>query len=162
MALADAWGQDARLDYEGILRYAIGVAAGLVATVLLFFLMQALIKSDKIPFSARGQGQIVEFVRLEEEAEEPIHKLICGWPPWLEPERPTETPQIAEIETWLMTGAAGEGPMADEAPAMWPAFPIACPPPLLKPGERARGQTVENAAWVFETGCVAFNSLAQR
>ena len=69
LALADAWGQDVRFDYEHVLRYAIGVAIGMVATLLLFFLMQALIKSDQNPFSALGQGEILEFVRLEDEKE---------------------------------------------------------------------------------------------
>ena len=81
LALADAWGHDARFDYEHVLRYAIGVAIGLVATLLLFLLMQALIKSDESPFSALGQGEILQFVRLEEEKE-----LI------VKPRRPTPPP----------------------------------------------------------------------
>ena len=52
-----------------ITRYAIGVAAGLVVTFFLFLLMQALIKSDKSPFSDPGQGSILDFVRLEEDQE---------------------------------------------------------------------------------------------
>ena len=69
LGLADAWGHDTRSDRERILRYVIGVAVGLVATLLLFLLMQALIKSDQNPFSALGQGGILEFVRLEDEKE---------------------------------------------------------------------------------------------
>ena len=40
-ALAAARGEDARFDNEHSLRYGIGVAVGLVATLLLFLLMQA-------------------------------------------------------------------------------------------------------------------------
>jgi protein TonB len=48
-------------------RYAIGVALGAVVTALLFFLMQALIRSDKSPFTDNKFGKIVDFVRVEEE-----------------------------------------------------------------------------------------------
>ncbi len=71
-ALAAARGEDARFDNEHSLRYVIGVAVGLVATLLLFLLMQALIKSDRIPFSERDRGQVLEFVQLEEEMDVPI------------------------------------------------------------------------------------------
>ena len=118
--------------------------------------MQALIKSAKIPFSARGQGQIVEFVRLEEEEVQPIG---CVLPPELE--FLTEIPETAEIETWILARAAADDSTADEMQAMWPEFPVVCPPSLLKPGERARGQAAENAVSVLETGCIAFKSLAR-
>ena len=161
LTLADARGEDARFDNEHILRYAIGVAVGLVATLLLFLLMQALIKSDRKPFSERERGQVLEYVQLEEEKEVPIRPIGCYFLPAPELEFLTETPETVEIETWLVERAAAHGPTADEARAMWPAFPVVCLPPLLEPGEPARGQNVENAAWVFETGCVAFNGLAR-
>lgn len=81
LGLADAWGHRTRSDKERILRYTIGVAIGMVATLLLFFLMHALIKSDKKPFSALGQGQILEFVRLEEEVEVPPDRRRPKPPP---------------------------------------------------------------------------------
>lgn len=52
-----------------IIRYILGVALGAVATFALFFLMQALIKSDRSPFDDAVEGRIVDFVRLEEENE---------------------------------------------------------------------------------------------
>ena len=81
LALAGAWGHDARFDNEHVLRYAIGVAVGLVTTLLLFYLMQALIKSDMNPFADREQGHILEFVRLEEEREPTIRDRRPKRPP---------------------------------------------------------------------------------
>ncbi len=48
-------------------RYAIGVVLGGMVTMALFFLMQALIKSDRSPFTDNVVGKIVDFVRLEED-----------------------------------------------------------------------------------------------
>ena len=66
-------GVDGSGDSEGgirmITRYVIGVTAGLVVTFFLFLLMQALIKSDKSPFSDADQGRILDFVRLQEDQE---------------------------------------------------------------------------------------------
>lgn len=50
-----------------MLRYIFGVALGSVATFMLFMLMQALIKSDRDPFSDAGKYKITDFVRLEED-----------------------------------------------------------------------------------------------
>ena len=50
-----------------VARYAVGVAFGVVVTFALFFLMQALIKSDKSPFDEGAKGRIVDFVRLQED-----------------------------------------------------------------------------------------------
>jgi protein TonB len=50
-----------------IVRYAFGVALGIVATFVLFLLMQALIKSDKSPFDEGAKGRIVDFVRLQDD-----------------------------------------------------------------------------------------------
>ena len=163
-ALAAARGEDARFDNEHSLRYVIGVAVGLVATLLLFLLMQALIKSDTIPFSERDRGQILEFVQLEEQEEPNNTTMIRCGPPgaWPELDFLTEIPETAEIETWILARAAADDSTADEMQAMWPEFPVVCPPSLLKPGERARGQAAENAVSAFETGCVALNRLALR
>ncbi len=51
-----------------VVRYGFAVALGLVATFALFLLMQALIKSDKSPFDEAFTGQIIDFVRVEDEA----------------------------------------------------------------------------------------------
>jgi periplasmic protein TonB len=50
-----------------IIRYVLGVGLGAVATFALFFLMQALIKSDRSPFDDAVDGRIVDFVRLQED-----------------------------------------------------------------------------------------------
>ena len=50
-----------------IARYGIGLGLGLIVTILLFLLMQALIKSDKSPFTDPTKGKIVDFVRLQED-----------------------------------------------------------------------------------------------
>ena len=81
LALAGARSHDACADNGHTLRYMIGVAVGLVTTLVLFYLMQALIKSDMNPFSDRGQGQIIEFVRLEEEREPTIRDRRPNRPP---------------------------------------------------------------------------------
>ena len=80
LALPDAWG--IRLENTHALRYAISVAAGLVTTLLLILLMQALIKSDMNPFSDTGKGHVIEFVRLQEEVEVPLRRRT---PPRLPP-----------------------------------------------------------------------------
>ena len=50
-------------------RFSFGVAAGVVATALLFLLMQALIKSDESPFDELALGTIVDFVPVVEDVE---------------------------------------------------------------------------------------------
>ena len=81
LALAGAWSHDAPADDEHTLRYTASVAVGLVTTLLLFYLMQALIKSDMNPFADREQGHILEFVRLEEEREPTIRDRRPKRPP---------------------------------------------------------------------------------
>ena len=75
----DAWG--IRIENAHALRYAISVAAGLVTTLLLILLMQALIKSDMNPFSDPGKGHVIEFVRLQEEVEVPLRRTPPRLPP---------------------------------------------------------------------------------
>ena len=50
-------------------RYAIGIALGASVTFGLFLLMQALIKSDKSPFTDPPYGSLLDFVRLQDEQE---------------------------------------------------------------------------------------------
>ena len=122
LALADGWGQDARFDYEHVLRYAIGVAIGLVATLLLFLLMQALIKSDKNPFSALGQGQILEFVRLEEEKEVETKRRRIE--PLIKPEEiPPDLP-IFDFDSNVTIGIeiGPEGVLPDDGALIGPGF----------------------------------------
>ena len=92
LALAGARGHGARFDNEHVLRYVIGVAIGLVTTLLLFYLMQALIKSDMSPFTDLGHGQILKFVRLEEEVVLPTQR-IRPIPPPPPDEMPPDVPK---------------------------------------------------------------------
>ena len=132
-------------------RYATSVVAGLLITLLLFVVMQAAIKSDRAAFTARERGQVVEFVHMEDDRELPY-----GWgtvgpcPPFVTFELPTEIPEPEELEIWPVERTATVGPTAGELEAMWPTFPIACPPLL---GKRTRLNALENAASVFEAGC---------
>ncbi|MDE0055768.1 MAG: energy transducer TonB [Gammaproteobacteria bacterium] len=75
-----------------ITRYVVGVAAGLVVTFLLFLLMQALIKSDRSPFSDPGKGQLLDFVRLQED-QELITKKRKPKPPPPPDEPPPDMPK---------------------------------------------------------------------
>ncbi len=52
-----------------MVRYVLGVVLGIIATFALFFLMQALIKSDKNPLNEANDFKIVDFVRLEDDQE---------------------------------------------------------------------------------------------
>ena len=75
-----------------ITRYVVGVAAGLVVTFLLFLLMQALIKSDRSPFSDPSKGQLLDFVRLQED-QELITKKRKPKPPPPPDEPPPDMPK---------------------------------------------------------------------
>ena len=47
-------------------RICFGTGLGVVATFLLFLLMQGLIKSEQSPFGEAIAGNVVNFVRVEE------------------------------------------------------------------------------------------------
>lgn len=50
-------------------RYAFGVLLGAFVTILLFLIMQSVIKSDKSGLTEGAQGRIVDFVRLQDDQE---------------------------------------------------------------------------------------------
>ena len=89
-------------------RYLIGVVAGAVVTFVLFLLMQALIKSDKSPFSDAAGGKILEFVRLQED-QELITKQRKPKPPPPPDEPPPDMPKpefdSSDISTGIDIGA---------------------------------------------------------
>ena len=93
LALANVWGHDARLDNANIVRRAMSVAIGLLTTLLLFLLMQALIKSDINPFTDPGQGQVLQFMRLQEEVDIPEDRIRPKPPPPPE-EMPPDLPRV--------------------------------------------------------------------
>ena len=84
-------------------RYLIGVVAGAVVTFMLFLLMQALIKSDKSPFSDAAGGKILEFVRLQED-QELITKQRKPKPPPPPDEPPPDMPKPDFISSDVSTG----------------------------------------------------------
>ena len=90
------------------IRYAIGVGAGAVVTFVLFLLMQALIKSDRSPFSEGASGKVLEFVRLQED-QELITKQRKPKPPPPPDEPPPDMPKpdfdTSDISTGIDIGA---------------------------------------------------------
>lgn len=139
---------DARenVDDGQVARYAISIAAGLVATLLLFLLMQALIKSDRSPFSALGQGSILQFVRLAEEVEVPPDRDPPKPPPPPD-EMPPDMPEVdydtdvtAGIEIGPVTVETGDhGPVGAGFEADGEYLPIIKVLPVYPPRAQARG-----------------------
>ncbi|MGD8417914.1 MAG: energy transducer TonB [Pseudomonadales bacterium] len=64
-----------------VIRYAFGVALGLVATFLLFMIMESVIKSDRNPFTEGFKGKIVDIVRLDQDEEIEVKKRKPPKPP---------------------------------------------------------------------------------
>ena len=64
-----------------IVRYILGVTLGAIATVLLFLLMQALIKSDRSPFDESVTGKLIDFVRLQDDVDVQIRQRKPTPPP---------------------------------------------------------------------------------
>lgn len=62
-------------------RYLFGVALGIATTILLFLLMQSLIKSDKSGFDEGVKGRIVDFVRLDDDMDLQIKQRKPKPPP---------------------------------------------------------------------------------
>ena len=72
-------------------RISFGVGTGVVATALLFLLMQALIDSDDSPFEELAMGAIVDFVPVVEDVEvkrKPRRPKRIPEPDELPPDRP--------------------------------------------------------------------------
>ena len=49
------------------IRYAFGVLLGIMTTILLFLIMQSVIRSDRNPFTEGIDSRIVDFVRIEDD-----------------------------------------------------------------------------------------------
>jgi len=52
-----------------MMRYLSGLGLGVVTTFLLFYLMQALIQSDKSALNEGVKGKLIDFVRVQEDVE---------------------------------------------------------------------------------------------
>jgi periplasmic protein TonB len=73
-------------------RFGIGLALGVVVTTALFFLMQALIASDRDPFTEPPKGRLLDFVRLQEDTRVEIRDRKPPPPPPVD-EPPPDMPQ---------------------------------------------------------------------
>ena len=81
-----------RVDTHSLLRRLVGVGLGFVMTVLLFLVMQALIKSDRDPFTDAPTGRIVDFVRLLDDTPIEVRDRKPPPPPIVD-EPPPEMPK---------------------------------------------------------------------
>ena len=109
------------LDAQTV-RYAISVAIGLVATLLLFLLMQALIKSDMNPFTEPAKGELLEFVRLQEELAPPPDRRRPKPPPPPD-EMPPDLPEpYFDPDTTQGTEFRPFRPVPDERTLIGPGF----------------------------------------
>ncbi len=75
-----------------LMRYAVGLALGLVVTLGLFMLMQALIKSDRSAMDDSIKGRIVDFVRVDEDIDLQL-KVRKPKPPPPPDEPPPDAPR---------------------------------------------------------------------
>lgn len=87
-------------------RYGIGLAAGAVVTVVLLYIMQAVIAIDKNPLNEAPKVRVMDFVRLIEDIPVETMKTEIEPPPPVE-ELPPEPPKVsmdssvgAEVQDW--------------------------------------------------------------
>jgi periplasmic protein TonB len=73
-------------------RFGIGVALGVVVTTALFFLMQALIATERSPFTDRPDARSLDFVRLQEDTRVEVRERKPPPPPPVD-EPPPDMPQ---------------------------------------------------------------------
>ena len=79
---------------ERLIRYGVGLGAGIVITITLLYIMQAVISSDKNPLNEAADLRWIDFVRvLKDEA--PIIKDLRPDPPPPVDEAPPEIPKQA-------------------------------------------------------------------
>ena len=74
-------------------RYGIGLVAGAVVTVILLYIMQAVIAIDKNPLNEAPKIRIMEFVRLIEDVPPELRQNEITPPPPVE-DLPPETPKV--------------------------------------------------------------------
>lgn len=87
-------------DSQSYLRVLVGVALGFLMTVVLFLVMQALIKSDRSPFTDAPTGRIVDFVRLLDDTPIEIKERKPPPPPPVdEPPPNIPRPQMESTDT---------------------------------------------------------------
>ena len=97
---------------QSIVRSVIGVGLGFVITVALFLVMQALIKSDKSPFTDAPTGRIVDFVRLIEDAQIEIKDRKPPPPPPVDeppPDMPRPTMESSDTDIGVDIGHVDPG-----------------------------------------------------
>ena len=112
-------------------RYGIGLVAGAVVTVILLYIMQAVIAIDKNPLNEAPKIRIMEFVRLIEDVPPEMRKNEITPPPPVD-ELPPETPKVqmntgdlgTDVSAWdfdtpdLGLGQMGSGTWAQDGDYM--------------------------------------------
>lgn len=94
-----------------IVRILIGVGLGFLMTVVLFLVMQALIKSDRSPFTDAPTGRIVDFVRLLDDTPIEIKQRKPEPPPPVdEPPPDMPRPQMESNDTSVGIDISGVDP----------------------------------------------------
>lgn len=81
-----------QIDTHSLFRRVVGVGLGFVMTIVLFLVMQALIKSDRSPFTDAPTGRIVDIVRLLDDTPIEIKQRKPPPPPPVD-EPPPEMPK---------------------------------------------------------------------
>ena len=87
---------------HALLRLVVGVAAGLMITALLYWLMSALVTAGKEALTEAPQGRIVDFVRVPDPPQ-----LRTEQPKPEKPEKPQVAPETPEIRAEVVRPAGG-------------------------------------------------------
>ena len=96
------------------IRYAIAVVVGVVVTVALLYVMQALIQSDKNPLNEALGGKVVDFVRLLEDEIVAIKRQKPEPPPPPDEQPPdVPEPEFDSSDTSIGTSWSGPAPSID-------------------------------------------------
>jgi len=87
-----------------LMRYGIGLVLGLLVTLGLFLMMQALIKSDRSGLNEGVQGKLVDFVRLDEDVDVQVKERKPKPPP--PPDEPPPNMPKPSFDTSVTQGVA--------------------------------------------------------
>jgi periplasmic protein TonB len=87
-----------------LMRYGIGLVLGLLVTLGLFLMMQALIKSDRSGLNEGVQGKLIDFVRLDEDVDVQVKDRKPKPPP--PPDEPPPNMPKPTFDTSVTQGVA--------------------------------------------------------
>lgn len=95
-------------------RYAIAVVVGAVITVALFYVMQAVIRSDKNPLNEALGGRMIDFVRLLDDEAVDVKRQKPKPPPPPDEQPPDiPEPEFDSSDTSIGTSWSGPAPSID-------------------------------------------------